>query len=708
MTRALAVGILGVSLGASSSWGRSGPVSDAVPDCPIDLSTDASAFALHIDGDLKAKCRQARNEGVAGMHALIVEQELPSANGRVHLRWKVDQAGKDWSGVDGIMYYYKVIGDGKNEAARIYHEIVNGKNLEYKRGARVSSKKDSGWQLVMVPFYKPVRRNWVPLGKVDDADRYCDFSSGVRTLDLSVGFNGEAGKTVEFAISGLGFYRERKYDGPVLRLISSHGNTILPGESYRIWTDVSALPKGASATLELAAEDQRGLKTFELRHEYKLDDGGILADEANNSFHIPSGGPGGYARIKGVLKVNGKPVYQDELALACLLPMETEDTAPNPDSIFGFWPGPGSLARPIGSKWMRVRITLDERGTVIMDDGAARISAVPPGFEAIALAGPNIPKSLWHDPKDPGSMMMAPKDWEAYKKHLEPLFAWCKERGIYRYEVVNEPNFDLWKGSVEDLVKLHEAFSEVAHRIQPEAVVMGPCLPGFFFDWLEKFFAAGGAKTLDQVVMHTYGDSYGGKFIPNMRKFKEMMAKYGLGGKDIYFTECGAEGYGGASEMDVVRFMVMMYVEALSEGVKVLCWHGLEWSKMHGYLEPKNLDDHGFAILRPDLSPTPAYVAYAAMTSILERAKFVGKIQGLKENVRGYSFEKRGRQIMVLWRETGDMESISLEVPAANAAPRVELIDALGRTVQIKMGKGKINLELGRDPVYVVAYPSAK
>ena len=106
--------------------------------------------------------------------------------------------------------------------------------------------------------------------------------------------------------------------------------------------------------------------------------------------------------------------------------------------------------------------------------------------------------------------------------------------------------------------------------------------------------------------------------------------------------------------------------------------------------------DPGMAILRHDHTPRPSYVAYATMTRVLERAKYLGTVEGMSETQRGFRFEKRGKIIRVLW-DTRGASRLTLEVNSPAA-----LINLVGGSSMLKPAEGKLIVPLSLDPVYVI------
>lgn len=83
-----------------------------------------------------------------------------------------------------------------------------------------------------------------------------------------------------------------------------------------------------------------------------------------------------------------------------------------------------------------------------------------------------------------------------------------------------------------------------------------------------------------------------------------------------------------------------------------------------------------FGILRPDLTPRPAYVALAAVGRLLADARPLGRLQTVPGTVRAFLFRAKpdgqGREVLVAWTTTGET---NLSLPLTPAAT----FDHLGR-----------------------------
>ncbi|MHB8522276.1 MAG: hypothetical protein ACYDH9_16170 [Limisphaerales bacterium] len=102
-----------------------------------------------------------------------------------------------------------------------------------------------------------------------------------------------------------------------------------------------------------------------------------------------------------------------------------------------------------------------------------------------------------------------------------------------------------------------------------------------------------------------------------------------------------------------------------------------------------------FGVLRPDLTPRPAYVALAAAGRLLANAQPIGRFRSTNGVVRGFLFrDRRGgdrHELLVAWTTGGDARVLLPAEPLA-------LYDYLGR----ERSRGGKSLELTSGPVFAI------
>lgn len=500
-------------------------------------------------------------------------------------------------------------------------------------------------------------------------------------------FNGNK-EPYAFDLDAIGFIKKRAdYQGPRVDLILEGRQVYTNAEPFSLHARVVGTPLPEASELVLATVDFFGVTNWLGRVKIPAN-----TTDIDTQFTVPNSGAG-YWYLTGLLRSRNHDLFQATRGLGSVIPLAPEDAMKNDKSIFGAWVGGNNTE--IGAKWKRDyvwgnKMKIDEKGHI-----TGHMPGVPAGLDSI-LHFTYIPQWLSSKPDDANFGKYPPRDWDAYGRYLEEVTKQTKANGFTLYEMWNEPNpYAYWLGSEADVVKIAEVTYKAVKKIQPDAKVLGPCPYGFTFDFIETFFKNGGTNWIDDVVLHTYtpipADDY---FLPGIRKLKELMTQYGLGDRSIYITEMGYS-TPAVSERDMASNLVRVYVYGLSEHVKLIIWHMLQ------ALDDKG--DPGYALKLKNGMPRPAYVAYAAMTRVLEFADYQGVAPGLTGGQRGFDFVKRGATIRVAWDKSvvrGAKTSYTLKTEGES----LRIIDLMGFESTIAPdGNGNCTVELGTDPVYLIS-----
>ena len=623
------------------------------------------------------------DEGVrAGSHCLQVTiaatRDVEGRNS-INLLWSFVPPA-DWSDYDGLMLWYRA---PDVESPGFTVSVVEADGAHYWQRINPPPRRSGLWQPIRLEHSA---WSWSWEGP-DDKDNKLDVT---RIKQLAIEIRAAADKPIKFAIDGLGLYKKQPaYAGPRVALSCTKDGFIYPpGKDYTLVVHVDRLKAGATGTVELNGVDYEGRCSVQRVLNFRGE-----ADSTRQTQYVrfKNRGPA-YIDVDALLRVNGRPVYRAAKAVACVQPQSPEDRKPNPDSIFGIWVGGG--AWNIGAKWTRTYL---RGGDVKRIDGEYQFRDNAPGVYA-PKADPRLnytfyfsqmPKWLSSRPDRPDWQKWSPTNWGDYGKFVEWVVRGAKRGGFTHYEVWNEPvPYAYWMGSIESVVKLHEVTYKAIKKVQPDAVVLGPCPYTFVWNYIDRFFELGGARWIDGVVIHAYSGNPDIDLAANLRKLKNMMRKHGIGGRDIYITELGYA-TPKVTEHEQAQYLVRAYMHAWSEGVRLLNWHML-W-------DYSGKGDPAYAILRHDRTPRPAYVAYATMTRLLERATYEGKVTGVAASQRGFRFRKHGQIIRVPWDTSGTSTLV------LNGIQSAEIVKLMGTATTRRRGNHAMRIALTPDPVYVLS-----
>jgi hypothetical protein len=102
----------------------------------------------------------------------------------------------------------------------------------------------------------------------------------------------------------------------------------------------------------------------------------------------------------------------------------------------------------------------------------------------------------------------------------------------------------------------------------------------------------------------------------------------------------------------------------------------------------------------PVAYPKKSYVAYATLTNVLDQVKLRRQVPTGSTTVYALDFERSdGKTVAALWASRGDAQFV-VEFDGETAA---QVVDMYGRTRQMQTAEGRITVEAGASPAYVVA-----
>ncbi len=166
-------------------------------------------------------------------------------------------------------------------------------------------------------------------------------------------------------------------------------------------------------------------------------------------------------------------------------------------------------------------------------------------------------------------------------------------------------------------------------------------------------------------------------------------------GRPIWVTESGVllEWVGDTNAKELSDADLRIQAESVAK-VFAISLHEGSVATFYFVLPHYSEEEILWGLLRPDLSPRPAYVALAAVGRLLADARPVGKMESCDDSVRAYLFAARpdgkDRHVMVAWTTN---QTATLRFPR----PPEKMFDLLGRPL-----RSKKSIELSGAPVFAV------
>jgi hypothetical protein len=195
------------------------------------------------------------------------------------------------------------------------------------------------------------------------------------------------------------------------------------------------------------------------------------------------------------------------------------------------------------------------------------------------------------------------------------------------------------------------------------------CTSGKF---MEGILLNGGGPYFDTVSFHAYtyfweeeGKTYNPNWpgsvtgLPDKVAFlRQVLSQYGYGDKAMMNTEAALLCFHDTPtcrEMQA-RYMPRVYAEALALGLKG-----------QTYFSMINNSWFYTGLLEPDLTPKPAYTAYATAASYLTSVSYQGLVTGYSPSIEGYRFRQAYGPwyIDVIWSMDGSVQNLTLPIGAS-------------------------------------------
>lgn len=211
-----------------------------------------------------------------------------------------------------------------------------------------------------------------------------------------------------------------------------------------------------------------------------------------------------------------------------------------------------------------------------------------------------------------------PKEWSDWENAVRFLGERYHKRSVY-WEILNEPDWHFWKGSVEEYVEALKRASKTLKSVNSKILVLNGGLssdgvlswPDVEQQWLQKAFDLGAGEAIDIFSQHMYTGTME-EAVYRVNRFYRVMERNGQGDKPIWITEIGMSTFtkdGGFNytEKDQQKYLIDLYT-ILTRHPKVdkVFWYNFRCKGM-----AVNDKESNFGIYNTDLSPRLSGRAYA-------------------------------------------------------------------------------------------------
>ncbi|MBM4047327.1 MAG: hypothetical protein FJ279_19655 [Planctomycetes bacterium] len=272
-------------------------------------------------------------------------------------------------------------------------------------------------------------------------------------------------------------------------------------------------------------------------------------------------------------------------------------------------------------------------------------------------------------------------------------------RGAYRMDEKEEKRFqELWNGA-------SEACREVRKQLPQAEIYFGNGCPHLLEEFLRRGFPRElfDARGNEAGTFQRLPESQPPDFIANNAGLwmdRQILDHYGY--KDVPIRQCYEICYpstnpGNLSLRTHAAYLVRHILHSMAWEIPIVRF-GIIADVGNSYYF-SNWGASGLCFAQPDVSPKPAYAAVAALTQVLDGAKFSRVVPCPAPTVYALEFRKPdGDYVTCLWTIRGKRQ-VAIE---ASWTRQGRLIDVMGNETALALKGGKGLVELSNAPIYLL------
>jgi polysaccharide biosynthesis protein PslG len=267
---------------------------------------------------------------------------------------------------------------------------------------------------------------------------------------------------------------------------------------------------------------------------------------------------------------------------------------------------------------------------------------------------------------DHGFPPTSPGGQAAYARFAAAAAYRYRHAGII-WDLWNEPNLDhFWPPEANATHYGQLALGAIAaiRRVDPTAIIVGPALCGFEWDFWHTLGRMGLYRRLDAVTVHPYGVLAPEELLGPYLELRALIDSYTPGWKvPIWSGEWGfATTEGGLSELGQAQYLSRQWLFNLSHDIDLSIWY--DWR--NDGTDPHD-PEHNFGTVRHDYGPKPSYQAARTLATTLAGYRFLRRIPLASENDYLLLFQEGDRVALAAWT-TADPHTLVLPLPVDEAS----------------------------------------
>ncbi len=263
---------------------------------------------------------------------------------------------------------------------------------------------------------------------------------------------------------------------------------------------------------------------------------------------------------------------------------------------------------------------------------------------------------------DDGDRPRSPEGIEGFCRYAEFVVRHFGKQ-VRLYEIWNEWDISIGMpqkyrkgGSAEDYVKLLKAVYPRIKAADPDVLVMaGACTSGGVKKgWLEGIVKLGALDFCDAISIHSY--NYSDKFPQRgpeacsawMTGVQEMLRKYKGSNVPFYVTEMGWPTHVSKNGTDPElsgSYLARLYLLARTSP----SFQGIWWYDFQDDGWKAEYNEDNFGLVRPDLTPKPAYDVLGDIAPVVARGRYVDRLPTKDESLWALRFKVGREDCWALW-----------------------------------------------------------
>ena len=364
------------------------------------------------------------------------------------------------------------------------------------------------------------------------------------------------------------------------------------------------------------------------------------------------------------------------------------------------WRPLAKMVRLAGIPWVRERLTWGEVNPAPGKYAWGKYDTVADAYKAEGVHVYQISHDspAWAREQRPGTLSVAPdlRDVYTYAKAASAHFA----GRIEAWEVWNEADIGFWQDLGDRFAGIQKSFylGYKAGNPQLKVLEVSYCSGVRRFD--EDLLEQGIADYYDIFNWHIYAPppSYPGA----LASYLGLLDKHHVADRPVWLSEAGIHLMGtegpGRSLLNEGQQHLQCQFTAPSAMMSLIA--GTD--KHFFFVLPHYLENGvQFGLLKPDLTPYPAFLALSACANIIGRGNYLGQYTFPDTNVQARAFTTPKGLVLALWSS----QTTTVSVPTTK--PQVTVSDVFGHGEPTTPVDGKLTVKIGPDATYLIGLDDA-